>query len=599
MRFLATVLLSVFATTAVAQSPAAEKARLRREQARSLLIALSTDARAFHDLRLRARALARIADALWNVDSEQGRVLFRKAWDAAETTDRVTQEKYNEEVVRLTAGMGGSFAVTQPTNVRREVLIIVARRDRTLGEEFLEKLSADKADAVSDPKNNPGRLSESTTQRISVAKDMLANGDTERALQFADPILSTVGMQSIDFLSSLREKDPVAADKRYAALLTASMNNLQADANTVSLLSSYIFTPHLFVVFVNNGGAISSSSSIHKPAEVSSELRHAFFQTAASILLRPLPPPGQDQSSAGVDGKYLVIKRLLPLFEQHAPAEVTEALRTHFNALNTVATEPTRRRDDEWINHGLRPEKPLADREKTLLDRIENAKTSGERDGFYIQLAFLFSNKGDMKAREYASKVEDSEARKRLQEYIDASLAIHHIEKKHAEQALLLARKGELGHLEKAWVLTQSAKIVAKTDREQAQQLVEEAATEARRIEQSVGSRPRALVAVANALKVVDPPRIWEAMFDAVKAANSADVFSGEDGELLLEFRSRSQSSVSNHDVPDFDLDGIFRELSNQDYERAVELARAFEREGPRAVATIAIARAVLESKKK
>jgi hypothetical protein len=51
--------------------------------------------------------------------------------------------------------------------------------------------------------------------------------------------------------------------------------------------------------------------------------------------------------------------------------------------------------------------------------------------------------------------------------------------------------------------------------------------------------------------------------------------------------------------VPEFDLDGLFRDLATQDYDRAVELARGFQGEGPRAVATIAIARAILEPKKK
>ena len=57
-----------------------QKDRTRRAQARSLLVALSTDARGFQDQTLRARSLARIADALWQVDAEQARLLFRKAW---------------------------------------------------------------------------------------------------------------------------------------------------------------------------------------------------------------------------------------------------------------------------------------------------------------------------------------------------------------------------------------------------------------------------------------------------------------------------------------------------------------------------------------
>src|SRR5215212_4475895 len=62
----------------------AEQLKERRARARSLLISLSTDARSFRDQTLRARSLARIADALWLVDPEQARMLFRKAWEAAE-----------------------------------------------------------------------------------------------------------------------------------------------------------------------------------------------------------------------------------------------------------------------------------------------------------------------------------------------------------------------------------------------------------------------------------------------------------------------------------------------------------------------------------
>jgi len=147
-----------------------------------------------------------------------------------------------------------------------------------------------------------------------------------------------------------------------------------------------------------------------------------------------------------------------------------------------------------------------------------------------------------------------------------------------------------------AWALAECAKILSKTDRDTALSIVEEAAAEARRIDGSDPDRARALIAVANALKVIDPSRAWDATFDAVKAANSAEGFTGEDGEIVLQFQSKGQSSVNTNDVPEFDLDGIFKDLANLDYERAVELARGFQKEGPRAVATIAIARAILET---
>ena len=137
------------------------------------------------------------------------------------------------------------------------------------------------------------------------------------------------------------------------------------------------------------------------------------------------------------------------------------------------------------------------------------------------------------------------------------------------------------------------------SDRERATQLLDEATTEARRMDVSDPFLPRALLAVANVLRILDPARSWDATFDAVKAANSAEGFTGEDGELVLTFQSKGQSSVHTSDVADFDVEGIFKKLANENYDKAVELARGFQDEGPRAMATIAIARAVLEQKPK
>ena len=583
-------------TKPAAAADAEQQLKMRRAQARALLISLSTDARTFKDQTLRARSLARIADALWQVDAEQGRLMFRKAWEAAEVADQESDRKLQQEMEQQKAKNGGSFAISLPPNLRREVLRLAARHDRPLSEEFLEKLKTPKTDAASGPPRQAGRLNEALSQRLSVARELLQSGEMERALEFAAPALTTVGIDSINFLSDLREKNAAAADERYAALLTASAGNPQADANTVSLLSSYIFTPHLFLTISDNDG-VSTSQMAPKsaPADVSPALRNAFFQTASNILLRPLPQ-AQDQASAIAPGRYFIIKRLLPLFEQFAPSEMVELLRTQLNTLNAIVPEQARADDDSFTD-GLRPEKPAEQREQSLLDRIDRARTAEERDALYIQLAYMAVAQGDMKARDYVSKIEDLETRKQAQAFMDATLAMYAVNKKKPDQALELVQKGDLTHLQKAWVLAQVARIIAPTEKDKAAELVEEAAGEARRIEPADPERAQALIAVANALKEIDPPRAWDATFEAVKAGNSAEGFTGEDGRMILKFQSKNQSSIHTSTVAEFDLEGIFRELANQDYDRAVELARGFEGEGPRAVATIAIARAILEKK--
>src|SRR4051812_488682 len=59
-------------------------AEVRRASAVSLVSALAEEARAFREPALRARVQSRAADALWDTDKERARVLFQRAWEAAE-----------------------------------------------------------------------------------------------------------------------------------------------------------------------------------------------------------------------------------------------------------------------------------------------------------------------------------------------------------------------------------------------------------------------------------------------------------------------------------------------------------------------------------
>ena len=266
------------------------KADEQKALALSLLVSLATDARSFPDQTLRARTLARIADALWEPDPDQGRTLFRRAWDAATVADQETLRKMEEERKKQEAATG-SFAIARGPDLRAEVLRLAARRDRALGEEMLEKMTeAKKQEAIE--ATSPARRELLNTpaaqrQRLQLAGQLL-EADAERALQFADPALTNVTMDGLNFLSLLREKNAEAADLRYARLLTIAQNDLQTDANTVSLLSSYLFTPHMFLMFEPGGGQNTSQMRGRtSPPDVAPELRGAFMQTAARILLRP------------------------------------------------------------------------------------------------------------------------------------------------------------------------------------------------------------------------------------------------------------------------------------------------------------------------
>jgi len=92
---------------------------------------------------------------------------------------------------------------------------------------------------------------------------------------------------------------------------------------------------------------------------------------------------------------------------------------------------------------------------------------------------------------------------------------------------------------------------------------------------------------------------VWGVMDDVVRAANSADKFTGEDGEVVFRLISKGTNAVHQHPFTDFNVAGIFAQLASEDYDKAVELARGLQGGAPRANAVIAIARSVLDEKKK
>jgi hypothetical protein len=396
---------------AVAKAEADRIREGRRLQARSLLFSLSGEARGFRDQTLRARSLAKIADAVWGVAAEQGRTLFREAWDAAEKADRESQEN---------------------PNLRREVLALAAKRDDQLAEDFLRKMKVEQQESKTEPGVNnapPGddlwELPDAAEKRLGLASHLLSTGDVKSALQYADPVLGGVTISTVEFLTRLREKDPAAADRRYTAMLAGTGANPLADANMVSILASYIFTPHNYVIFNSAGEASSSMTRTPYPQpNVSPQLRLAFFQAGGGVLLRPLPPPELDRSTTGIAGKYMALKRLTPLFERHAPPDITSAVRGQFESLTSLVSDGVRQADSEWVQKGIEPDRPAADQERSLLDEIERARTSDERDQLYFRLATLALGRDDMKARDYVGRIDDSSFRKLAWGWVDWSLAV-------------------------------------------------------------------------------------------------------------------------------------------------------------------------------
>ena len=576
------------------------EAAQQRTVAISLVTSLADEARSFKDQTRRARVQARAADVLWDTDPERARELFRRAWEAAEIVDTEAAKKRAEDMKRMESE-GSPVVVRGGPDLRSEVLRLVAKRDRKLGEEFLKALDEaaekERSEAATNQRNNQNnRLGGS--QRLQLARRLVEDGEVQRALQFAAPALNTVSPDSIFFLSALREKNAQLADGAFTNLMALAARDPNSDANTISGLSSYLFTPFLYVTFERRGGSNQSRQRGPTPApEVDPALRNNFLRVAFNILMQPVAAPDQDRTTSGYTGKYLIIKRLLPLFEQYA-ADLAPNLRTQMTALASYVPPNMQQGENRAVNIGIQPESSEGDPLQRMQERLDRAKTSDDRDAIYADYAVSLSDDGDPRAKDLIDKIKNTEMRKSVKAYTDFQLVQVAVRNKDVTEISRLVKSGELSSIQKVWALTSGAKLVLAAERSRAADMLEEALAESRRISASDPDRARALTAVAVGFGEIDRVRSWEILGEVVKAANSAEAYTGEDSRVASRLQTKFMVVMNQSTAEDFDLLAVFRHLARADLLRAIQLAKTFTGEAPRAVATLAIARSVLEKRK-
>jgi len=568
--------------------------RQRRSVALAALQALAIEARSYRDEPLRARVQARIADALWSQDQDAARTLFRRAWDVAEALETTASATSPSMPGRMPAGR------TPPrprANLRREILQLVAKRDRQLGEEFLKRMTPkdDVAKTIDASSGQTTLSSAEIAERIRLANVFLGDGNLQRALEFADPALVQANASTISFLIALYEKNPTAADQRFASVLTMAAADPSSDANTVSFLTSYAFTPSIMLVVSAEGIPSSMSYPSHPSPALSPQLRKAYFQTSANILLRPIAQ--LDQSSAGRGGTYFIITRLLPLFQQFAP-DLTPSLSAQLAALGSDAGRRTAESGERGVNRGMNDNGKPGSFEDDWKDRLDRARTSDERDKAYAHAAMTAADQGDPRASDFVDKIEDSETRNGVRKFVDYNFIRGFLQKKHADEALARVRKADLPPTLRAHFLTQAGGLFSEKDGIRANELLEEALTETRHIEAATSERAYCLVALLSQFSKTNKARAWELLNETAKAANAVPDFSGENGNTTQTLEGKFSIRMGTELAKPNDLSDLFATLTEDNFYQALDAARGFSGDAPRALAMISVGRAMFDDKR-
>jgi hypothetical protein len=419
-------------------------------------------------------------------------------------------------------------------------------------------------------------------------------GDTKQAKVFAEPALEFPTSPGIIFLCTLRQKDAAWADKQYMKILERSVRSSNSEATSVSLLSSYVLTPN-YVVTATRRGRISNQFGEGAPtADIPTQLRTSFFEAAAAILLRPIPPPDRDVSITGRAGTYFTIARLLPLFESYAPQYV-ESLNTQLQILSPDAPETFRNGQDAMLRVGFASQTQSNDELAEILDKIANTGSSRERDTLYVEAIRQGVPKGDPRIRQFAEKIENENLRQQARSFTDLVAVRTALNTNDEAACLQLVRDNQLEPLHRVWAMVETARLIRNSNRPGALDLLEDADREAHRMELGDRNRVYALSSVAASFFVLDRLRSWAIAPDIVKAANSIPGFTGEEPKLSANLRSQNVFAMINAEEPSFNISNFFAVLARDDLQLALSVVNGLTGEPARATTSLALARAVLE----
>ena len=607
----------------------ASRARREVREAVAALKEAAETARSFDDLYEGVRAQAEAADAVWPFDEQWARSALRRAWEAANAPGA-------EDRVR---GFGTSEdprddALDALTAARRFAVKTALRHDARLGQALMaefERGLADRAAATrggpqasapegvprsgaadpagsAAPRRRERTLSPAGWQRLFIARQFLEEGDLKQAARSAAPLVAEgPSLPLLRFVLDLRAHDAAAADALYLRLLEAARADAGAGVNDVLLLSTPVVSPGL-LVSVGAGGAANfmplhyeGEEGRRAAAALPADARRAFFDAAASVLLRPRPAGDGAQAADGAAALYFAVGRLLPFFEREA-AQHAPALHARLAAL--AADIGDARRDSLDAQSGVRslsPENPV-DPLRFELAAIKGARAPSERDFMRLRAVLAAARSGLWeRARRLAAEAEGEETRRAarlviaVQQVMRTREAYDDEEPDSPEHAAAFVRASDVPPEVRAAGLAQAAELAGRHGQpRRADELLAEAEGYAAQAGREEGARATALALVTLSAARAGSGRVWGLLPALVRAADESDDLPF--AALTLEFPLGPGGGLSLA-VPaaPVGLGEVFAAAARLDAVKAFTEARGFADGEMRAAALLAAGRAALE----
>lgn len=554
-----------------------------RDQQSALIILdqLLGATKTFDDDLLKIRTQARIADMLWPYDEPRARRQFEESFRAVNSARAAASPS-------SVSPPGIPFMQTSPfSELRNEILALIARRDADLAEKLIKLAADDSSDKDSGEKAQTKASQNERYDLYLQAALSIAKSDPARAAQLAKASLGGgISPDIIKVLFALRATNPAAADGLFsAALMAARQDGRHASMNIATL------APYILPEFTTMGAGVTSQPALPLVREFLNFAYDAFLQLSGVAAQLGLPDANYSPVAPN-PMDYMTGQRLLPSFIRYMPDKAA----TFRQSVDAIAGNVQHGNEADAVSKMFQPGST-----DEILEQAQSEQNTFLKDLLYTRAAMSAMTGGDFdRALSVVEKLGDEGRRASLDSIIRLQASSAALKKEDFDSALRYA-EGVSDLRQRAYLYGTIARaLLDKNNGTRAAQVLDDAVRAIDKADDDT-VKANALLIIAEVKARLDPWQGFDAVSIAVKAFNRADSAKANNSRTTAPASGNTAlSAVLNStlklDTPSFDA--VFSALAKVDFNRAVQLARSLDKQERSVESQLAACRGVLSVKR-
>ncbi len=545
--------------------------------ARQLVEQQAYDSKSIAETDKRINVLLKVADFLWKADEETSRRYFAEAFQVARERFR---EKGNEPLI--TGNM-----IFRRIDYRFEVINAIAARDAEWAKKLTEtalKETEESKDSKKE-KDEMDFLNDGEDYNIRKIAVLLADKDPSASLYFARRAMRFPFDRSWEVtISQIAGKNQPLADQIYSELLNNYRNIAVSELN---ILSAYPFGKDS--IFGNAAISVFLPKNLTPNQNLQKQFLTNFFRLVSSLTAENANQIPAGYLNIAESAQALsALAEIEPIVLQKFPelkAQFAQAKNNAETLISGAEREKSKKRDEEKDKDSV---KTFADR----IEELEKADDEGKlEDASIINLVIAARKEEDFKLLEtWLDKIKDETLRDGSIQHFYFKRSKLAVKEKRFDEAKKYADK--VAKIELRAVLyfdVADAKIKEPMTKFDSFAVLSEVYKLADKSPDSV-EKAQVFLGLAYIFEKVDHVNALDSLSNAIKTANKLETPNLVSGYAYQQIASKEFGGyMMRYDVPGFDINKTFYDLSQKDFQGALTQAESFSDKYLRTLAVLAI----------